>query len=359
MILYGGDPAVTPSSALLLFAAFYGVHRVLRTAASRALIVLPGLFWFFGNLRSFLPGSVAYEMASASPLLAHAPENLAAIVLLAALLGMVIAGRARLGRGLSTASVVVLAVVLLFRLLPTGQLQRESGTFPMLVLATEDRWGKVGDLVGALAMVLVGVGPVAVPPLPRRGGAIAGATGALLSCAGIGGLPHEFSGGQGGAELVYLLLWLVAGVLMAIGLGAMARAGARGAGWAGVGLTVLGLLGLAPALLVFEKAGASGDGFLMATPFGLAGIGIALLGWTGAPLATARKALGVAFVAAFVGGALAWAVTWLDLAQVVHARDPWGLAHLTTVPLATYGLVAWAALLLYLASPPSMVPATD
>ena len=90
----------------------------------------------------------------------------------------------------------------------------------------------------------------------------------------------------------------------------------------------------------------------MAMPFALLGIGIALFGWQGAPFEAARKVLGGLFVAAFAGGALAWLATYIVLARVIDAREPWGLARLTTEPMASLGLVLWAALLLYLAYPP-------
>jgi hypothetical protein len=48
--------------------------------------------------------------------------------------------------------------------------------------------------------------------------------------------------------------------------------------------------------------------------------------------------------------------TWLALAHVVRAHEPWAFARITVEPLASYGLVAWAALLLYLASPPVVGP---
>ena len=226
----------------------------------------------------------------------------------------------------------------------------------LLLEATESGWRVAGQLLGARRMVLVGLGPIAVAPLPRRGGAVAGAVGATLLCALIAGLPQRVPPSSEGALLVLALLWLAASVLAAVGLGAMARAGASPSGWIGLGLVVLGILGVIPALALFERTGANAYGFTMSTPFGLLGIGIAIAGWKGAPLATARKVLGVVFITAFAAWTLSWCAVYLALARVTDGREPWALARITTEPLAVYGLVLWAALLVYLASPTGTGP---
>lgn len=351
VVMMGGN-ASSSLSALALAIGFYGVHRVVRTGLTKALIVSPAAMWGLANLWSFVPDRLAPDALAASSLLSQAPANLAAAVSLVALLAMVFAARPRLGVGLATAAMVALGIGLLLQLVPSTRLGAEPSSIALLVLGTEVGWRVVAAQLSALCMFLTGIGPLAVEPLPRRGGAIVGAAGAMLLSAGIAGhrlrIPNESMGAMVGIGLV----WLVGSILSAIGLGAMARAGAKPAGWIGVGLVVLGIFGLIPALLLFERTEANAYGFVMATPFALLGIGIALLGWRGAPLELARKVLGGLFVAAFAGGSLAWLATYVVLARIVPAREPWSFARLTLEPMATYGLVLWAALLLYLASPP-------
>ena len=56
---------------------------------------------------------------------------------------------------------------------------------------------------------------------------------------------------------------------------------------------------------------------------------------------------------AFAGGALAWLATYIVVAGMFNAREAWSVARITTEPMASLGLVLWAALLLYyLAFPP-------
>ena len=338
--------------ALLLFMGFYGVHRALRTGASQALIAAPTIVWLAFNLWTFVPESLVDGISKASPTVERAPEAIGSIVLVAALLAMVAVARERLGAGLSTLALVALALSLLLRITPSTGRESLESSFTLLLTGMTKGWGFVARTLGALCMILIGVGPIPVRPLPRRGGAVAGAIGGTLLAAGIVGLPTTIHTYNEGALGVFVLLWLTGGILSAIGLGAMARAGATPAGWIGVGATVLGLVMLVPALAIFEKTSSNAYGFVMATPFGLLGIGVALFGWKGAPLEVARKALGVAFVTAFATGTLAWIAVFLARARVTNAREPWSLARLATEPLATYGLLLWAALLLYLAWPP-------
>lgn len=339
-------------SAFALALGFYGVHRALRTGLTKALIAAPALMWLVGHLWEFVPERVVDRVTQLSPLVQAAPANLGMTVFLVALTSMAVAARSRLGAGLSTATLVALGVALFFRIVPSTYLRADPGPVQLLVLRTEAGWSSVALHLSALCMVATGVGAVAVPPLPRRVGAVAGVAGALLLSAGVTGL-QSGSARASAREMVGLgLVWLVGNTLVAVGLGAMARAGAKVAGWIGVGLVVLGILGLIPALALFENTDRNAYGFLMSMPFALLGIGVALFGWNGAPFEAARKVLGGLFVAAFAGGAIAWLATYIALARVVNAREPWGLARLTTEPLASLGLVLWAALLLYLAFPP-------
>ncbi len=338
-------------SAFALALGFYGVHRALRTGLTKALIAAPALMWLGGHFWEFVPERVVDRVTQLSPLVQAAPANLGMTVFLVALTSMAVAARSKLGAGLSTATLVVLGVALFFRIVPSTYLRADPGPVQLLVLRTEAGWSSVALLLSALCMFFTGVGPTAVQPLPRRGGAIAGVVGALLLSATVTGMQSGLRPAAG--EMFGIgFVWLVGSALVAVGLGAMARAGAKVAGWIGVGLVVLGVFGLVPVLMLFEKTDQNAYGFVMSMPFALLGIGIALFGWNGAPFEAARTVLGGLFVAAFAGGAMAWLVTYLAFARVVAVREPWGLARLTTEPLASLGLVFWAALLLYLAFPP-------
>ena len=350
MVIASGT-ATTSTGALALFAAFAGVHRALRTGASRALIGVPAVVWILGNLWTFVPDRVVASIAPSDSLVRRTPASLAELVLVVALLVLVAIARARLGRGLSTLALVALGLDLLLRVVPTSQVGSPE-SLVVLLGASETGWRVAGKLFAAVCFFLVGLGSIPVPPLPRRGGAVAGAVGATLLCAVLAGLPHRVHPPGDGALFVLGLLWLTASVLTAVGLGAMARAGASPAAWIGVGLVVLGILALVPALLVFERMDENAYGFMMATPFGLLGVGLGLVGWKGAPLETARRVLGVLLITAFAAGTLAWCGVFLALARITNGMEPWGLARIATEPLAVHGLALWAALLVYLASPP-------
>src|SRR5690606_13555890 len=114
-----GSPRASVST-LLLFAAFYGVHRAIRTNVSKVLIGTPALVWMLGNLWSFLPQALVEAIQRESPLLGRAPENLSATVLAVALVVMVAAARARLGGAVSTLAFVALGIHLFFRLVPSS-----------------------------------------------------------------------------------------------------------------------------------------------------------------------------------------------------------------------------------------------
>ena len=351
MVILRGS-ASEPVGALILFLAFYGVHRVMRTGLSKALIAAPAVVWIVASFWSFVPESVVRSIGAASPMLMKAPESLSALALSIVLLTMVGLARGRIGAGVSTLALVALGLAMLLRLLPSPDLQHEATSFTVLLAGTGKGWGYVARTLSALCMVVIGVGPIVVQPLPRRGGAIAGAIGATLLSAAMVGLPHFIAPYNAGALVVFVLLWVVASILSAIGLGAMAGAGAKPAGWIGVGLVVFGIVMIFPGLAIFEKADTNAYGLFMSTPFSLLGIGLALFGWKGAPLELVRKVLGVVLVTAFATGTLAWLATFLGFARVVNSREPWSLAHLTAEPLAMYGLLFWAALLLHLAYPP-------
>ena len=352
-IVIASGEVTTSTDSLALFAAFAGVHRAMRTGASRALIGVPAAIWILAHFWSFVPDRVVESIAPLNSFLNRAPKSLSGIVLLVALLVMVGGARARLGRGLSTLAFVALGLDLLLRLVPTSHVVL-PGSLVVLLGACENGWTVTGRLLGALSMFLVGLGPISVPPLPRRGGAVAGAIGGTLLSAAIAGLPQHVPTGSEGALLVLGLFWLAASVLTAVGLGAMARAGASPSGWIGLGLVVLGIFGLIPALALFAESDVNAYGFTMSIPFGLLGIGIGLVGWKGAPLETARKVLAAVLITAFAAGTISWLAVYLALAHVTSGRDPQALAEITIEPLAILGLALWAALLVYLASPPSI-----
>lgn len=350
-VVLGMDGDDAPG-AFLLFLGFYGVYRALRTPATKALIPVPALIWIVGHLWDLLPDKLVDTVAPSSSVLHRAPYNLSATLFLAALVVVTASARHKIGAGVSMLSFVALGIDLLFRLLPTSTLQNDSSSFIALVVYTETGWHFLARLFGAVCMVLAGVGPIAALPLPRRAGAIAGACGALLLSACVVGSPTHVSGSNDGILITLAFLFLVGYILVAVGLGAMARAGAKVAGWLGVGLAVFGILGLVLSITIFEKTQDNAYAFVMSTPFALLGIAIALAGWNGAPLELVRRAIAATLAAGFAGGGLAWVTTYLALADIYDAREPWILAHKTTEPIAAYGFAAFAALLVYLAWPP-------
>ena len=163
------------ASALALAVGFYGVHRAMRTGLTKALVVAPAAIWALGNAWRVVPDRLTQTVLSEPSILVQTSMNLATTVFLVALLAMAIAARRRLGAGLSTATCVALAIGLVFRLVPSTRLENAPGTFALLALATESGWLAVAAHWSGLCMFLVGVGPLAVQPLPRRRGAIAGA----------------------------------------------------------------------------------------------------------------------------------------------------------------------------------------
>lgn len=353
-IATGGGDAI---SCLLLFLGFWGVRRATKLPVTNALLGVPALVWLVSHLYTFLPDRLERALAGLSlgkGMVEHAPENLGAMLYLVALLVLVVTARAWIGTVLATTTCVVLGFNLLCRLLPTTEIASSPGDLGNVILATDHGWASIGVKLAAIGVFAIAVGPLGVQPLPRRGGAIAGAIGAMLLVATTSGTAAS---GYRAETLAVVtgFFFFVASVLVACGAGAIARAGGGGAGWAGVGLVVLGLLSAVPSGLLLERADHSSLMFGMATPFGLLGLAIALFGWKGAPLETARKLLAAAFGIAFFAGTLAWFAVLLAALRVTDSRSPWELYTSVTRPTASYALVAFAALLLYLAAPPQAI----
>jgi len=352
-IATGGADA---TSCLLLFLGLWGVRRATRSPVTTALLGVPAAMWLVGHLFTFTPARVDSWVREGGRLsggfLEHAPDNAAAMLYLAALLVLVVTARARIGAVLAITTCAVLGFDLLCRFLPSEEIRSSPGDFGSILLATERGWSGTGVKLAAICVFVIGVGPLAVQPLPRRGGAIAGAIGAMLLVASTTGATASGYHAETLAAVTGFF-FLVASILLACGAGAIARAGGGAAGWIGVGLVVLGLLSVVPSLAILSRGTDTAQVmFGMATPFALLGLAIALFGWKGAPLEAARKLLAAAFAIAFVAGTLAWFALFLSLLRVTDSRAPWRIFELVTRPTGAYALVSFAALLLYLAAPP-------
>src|SRR5450631_2077648 len=88
-IVIASGEVTTSTDSLALFAAFAGVHRAMRTGASRALIGVPAAIWILAHFWSFVPDRVVESIAPLNSFLKRAPKSLSGIVLLVALLVMV------------------------------------------------------------------------------------------------------------------------------------------------------------------------------------------------------------------------------------------------------------------------------
>src|SRR5688572_17629787 len=97
-------------SGLLLTAAFYGVHRLIRTRATMVLVFAPVVAWAFRRFWLVLPSSAAEHWKHQLPVISKAPGGIATLVIVVALATSVIVARARIGRvlaGLTTTALVL------------------------------------------------------------------------------------------------------------------------------------------------------------------------------------------------------------------------------------------------------------
>jgi len=361
LLVGGGLVGRETLGLLMLGAAFYGMHRVLRTRAPLWLIAGLVAEWFFERFWSFVPDAIIksdWELSNAHPTLHAAPTWLAGATFTLVLVASVVIARSRIGMGLSILTLGAFGAMVLAK---GALLLSDKESSAHIVLEGVDMgWSRAAFDLTALSWLAVAVGPTGVAPLPRRVSASIGAAGAALLCAVLTGMPTHAPGGHE-AVIAFPTLALALGwVLSAVGLGGFARAGGGGLAWVGMGLTIVQVLALPFGLAIGESVGqqlAAGLGVVLS--FGLLGLGLGAVAAPQLDLRAVRGLAGVLFVVAVFGATLALLLVFVSARRILHVPDPFWSLHTFMLPAAGAALALWAACLAYLVAPPVARPAAD
>ncbi|MDB4994603.1 MAG: hypothetical protein JWM74_2035 [Myxococcaceae bacterium] len=351
-----GAMAVAQSTASDAFGAFvlgaglYGLHRATQKGIARVLIAAPALIWILGNFWRVLPDGMRRFNDG---MLGNAPGHLATFILFGVFLAVVALARSRIGSGLAALTMGALGFAMFVKFIA---LFTESNTTAGVVITEiASGWGHVGRVLTALCWLVLGLGPVATPALPRATGAMVGAVGAAL----LASVVFAGGGGSGGydpsvVQLSMMLALFLGWVLSTFGLGALARAGAGPVAWVGVGLIVVQIVfGLPSAAFLEESMGRSGWALpITGMPLGLLGIALTALSARSIQLHHPRNLAAVLLLVAMLGAMQLWFSAMLMALRVFRRGTPGWPVELLSRPAMTLGLVLWAACLAYLALPP-------
>lgn len=332
-------------SILLVTGGFYGVHRVVRSKVSAALLFAPMIVWAFERFWLVLPSGIWSRWQHDSPLLYEVPAGIGVLVFSSALATSVLLLRARAGRLLAGLTTAALAIGFVAGCL--AHLFDENTTPARALDAIERGWEPAGVFTAGLCWLSV----VLAPKLDgaRVGfGAWIGAIGAMLLCAVQKGVSPTVETNDALAILL-LATSALAWICCAIGLGSAALAGARWAGWVGVGLVVLQVLSI-PAAIAFFSSRQTALALSMSTGFGALGFAVAVLFGRALPFREPRLVTGGLFLFASSGSLTAWARAIAASARVARFEDSPSTA--LQGGAFTAALLLWAALLALHASPP-------
>jgi hypothetical protein len=352
MVSLGGGSG-SASDALALGAGLYGVHRATQKGIGRVLVAVPALLWMLAHFWKILPEAADRFQHGAWSM---APSHLASFMTLGLYFATVVLARQKIGTGLAGLTMGALGFASFVAFLA---LFTDSGSTPDAVLhQTASGWGHVAITLTSVCWLVLGLGPITVPALPRSLGAIAGAVGASLLAALVSGAGSRGEGSSTMRLLVLLALFL-GWVLAAFGPGALARAGAGPVAWTGVGLIVVQVVfGLPGAAFLDEATGRGSMGGMPITAMGLGLLGLALtaLAARSIGLDKPRSFTAVLLLVGVFGAMQLWFGYMLLALRVYRRNTPGWPVEILSRPAMTLGLVLWAACLVFLALPPAAQP---
>ena len=337
--------------AFLLGAGLYGVYRATQKGIARVLIAAPALIWILGNLWKVLPdGMRRFD----DGMVGRAPSDLAAFLVIGVFLTTVALARPRIGSGLAALTMGALAFAMFGKFL--GLFTESTTTAGPILSEMSSGWGHVGRMLTAACWLVLGLGPRAIPALPRSTGAIVGAVGAAL----LASVVHASGGGASNdpslSNLLMMLAMFLGWVLSAFGLGALARAGAGPVAWVGVGLIVVQIVfGLPSAAFLADAMGEHRAWFsvpVTGMPLGMLGLALTALSARSIELPHPRNLTAVLLLVGVLGAMQLWFSATLMAMRVFRRGTPGWPVELLSRPAMALGLVLWAACLAYLALPP-------